>query len=344
MRGLEAALFLLALGACARSGPDDAALLGAEPLPVLSAYGLFEDARADLPADGVIAYDLINPLFSDHAEKHRYVYVPKGASAKFDPREAFDFPVGSVLIKTFAYAPDMRMADQGAYKIETRLLIRQTSGWVAYPYVWNEAGTEATYAPAGATRAIKFIAPDGTPEAIDYQVPNRNQCKTCHQAGDAIQPIGPKARNLDHVGPQGTRQLEDWRARRLLTGLPDDVTPVAAIDDVSAPLDARARAYLDIQCGHCHKEKGSASNTGLWLEADQTDAIRLGIGKHPVAAGRGAGDKAAVIVPGAPDASILPYRMASTEAGVAMPELGRQLSDEDGVKLITEWIASLETD
>ncbi|MBU4568154.1 MAG: hypothetical protein KJ833_04230, partial [Alphaproteobacteria bacterium] len=117
----------------------------------------------------------------------------------------------------------------------------------------------------------------------------------------------------------------------------------ADVSDVSIHADVRARAWLDINCAHCHKPDGSASNSGLWLASTETDPVKLGVGKHPVAAGRGAGNLFKVIVPGAPDRSIMAYRIGSTEPGVAMPELGRSAPDPDGTALIRLWISEMET-
>ncbi len=337
-----AAWGLAACGAAPDGGPNLDAILADTASPRLSDYGLFADDEAREAAPRVVAYDLINPLFSDHAVKDRRVFVPEGETATYSEDGVFDFPVGTVLTKTFAFAPDMRQPDIGAYKVETRVLIRKTDGWAAYPYIWNDSGTEATYAPAGARRSIETIDPTGAALTIAYAVPNRNQCKTCHQAGDAIAPIGPKARNLNHPGPYGVNQLDDWRDAGILSAGFDQAPASVAVADVGAPLDARARAYLDINCAHCHKADGSASNTGLWLEAIETEPVRIGFGKRPTAAGRGAGHGLVVIEPGAPDASILTYRMASAEAGVAMPELGRSVIDADGLALVRDWIASLE--
>ena len=242
-----------------------------------------------------------------------------------------------MLVKTFAFAPDMRTPDEGAYRVETRLLIHKAAGWAAYPYIWNEDATEAVYAPIGGKRTIETITPAGAPITINYAVPNQNQCKMCHQAGYALSPIGPKARNLNHQG-----QLEEWAAKGMLDRLAPSAPSAPAVDDVSLPLEARARAWLDINCAHCHKPDGSASNSGLVLSATETDHVKTGIGKHPVAAGRGAGKLFQVIVPGAPDRSILAYRMASTEPGVAMPELGRSVPDPEGLALVRDWISEME--
>ncbi|MEL7103812.1 MAG: hypothetical protein AAGL97_14765, partial [Pseudomonadota bacterium] len=93
---------------------------------------------------------------------------------------------------------------------------------------------------------------------------------------------------------------------------------------------------------HCHKATGSASNSGLWLDWEIEDAVTWGVGKHPTAAGRGAGDALVVIKPGDPAASILSFRMASDEPGIAMPELGRALVHDEGVALIEAWITQMD--
>ena len=102
-----------------------------------------------------------------------------------------------------------------------------------------------------------------------------------------------------------------------------------------------ARGYLDVNCAHCHQPGAGASNSGLDLRWQQTDQQALGVMKRPVAAGRGAGELLFDIVPGKPDESILVHRMASTEGGVAMPELGKATVDKDGLKAVERWIAGL---
>jgi len=334
MRALVAALMLAVLAACSQpaAGPDMAVVLADKPAAMLSDYGLFTDQREREPAAGVVKYDLINPLFSDYADKHRFVFVPDGQAASYVEGDVLDFPVGTVLVKTFAY---------GERYVETRLLIHKAEGWEAIPYVWNEAGNAAAYAPVGARIEMQTAGYDGAAHAFTYAVPNKNQCKTCHQNGDALIPIGPKARNLNHVGPHGVNQIADWQARGILTGVPDAPPVVPAAGDEASSFEDRARAYLDINCAHCHKPSGSASNSGLWLDWSEDDPVKIGIGKHPTAAGRGAGLLQLVIVPGDPDASILTFRMASGEAGIAMPELGRALIDEAGVELVRDWIAQM---
>jgi uncharacterized repeat protein (TIGR03806 family) len=338
---IVAFIAMLAATFAAPSGPRASVILADEPAEELSDYGFFLDAGAREPAPGVVRYDLINALFSDHAVKHRLVYVPRGEAVAYSADKAFEFPVGSVLIKTFAFAPDMREPATDERYIETRLLIRKPDGWVAYPYIWNAEETEATYAPVGGRVPIETMAADGEKMSINYGVPNRNQCKECHQSGDALIPLGPKARNLNHIGPGGVNQIADWSARGMLSGAPPASPAVPPAADASASLSDRARSWLDVNCAHCHKADGSASNSGLFLDWTETDPAGWGVHKRPTAAGRGSGRFMFVIEPGKPDESIMVYRMASTEPGVMMPELGRTVVDPQGLALVREWIASL---
>jgi uncharacterized repeat protein (TIGR03806 family) len=339
--GLVIACAALVLAACGQpAGVRDSVILAADPAPKLADYGLFKDAAAREPAEGVTPYDLVNALFSDHAGKHRLVYVPKGKQASYAADGVFDFPVGSVLVKTFAFAPDMRQPAEGERYIETRLLIHKAGGWVAYPYIWNAEETEATYAPVGGRVKIDTISAAGEPLALDYHVPNRNQCKLCHSSDDTLIPIGPTARSLNHEGPAGVGQLEDWAARGILAGLPAD-PPAAPPAFGDAPLEQRARAWLDINCAHCHRAGGGASNSGLFLAWNETNPTGWGIHKRPTAAGRGSGNALFVIEPGRPEASILVHRMESNEPGVMMPELGRTVVDAQGLALMRDWIAAM---
>ena len=340
-----AAAAALLLGA-APAPPDLTLLLAETPAPTLSAYRLFVDARATAPNAGVIPYGLNTPLFSDYAEKTRFVFLPPGRAATYAAQGALDFPVGAALIKTFAYPADLRRPGQDVRVIETRLLIRKASGWTALAYVWNAEGSEAVLKRAGARLPVAFVDAGGVRREVDYAVPNANQCKECHSLNGQVAPIGPKARNLNgaYAYPEGAEnQLAHWNRLGLLTGAPAPAqAPRAARwDDGNEPLEARARAYLDANCAHCHNPAGMASNSGLFLNLEERRPAALGVGKRPVAAGRGSGNLEVSIAPGRPDDSILIYRMASTEPGVMMPELGRTLVHAEGLDLVRRYIASL---
>ena len=194
---LSAALALVCGAASLRPGVDTARLMSDTPAPTLQAYGLFEDARGWRPASGVTPFTLNTPLFSDYAEKRRYLYLPPGAAMIYRDRGVMDIPVGGVLIKTFGYRSDQRDASIKARPVETRLLIHRAAGWAALTYVWNAEGTEAVLKRAGTNLKVAFIDPEGVKRDIDYVVPNVNQCKQCHSVNGQLSPIGPKARNLN---------------------------------------------------------------------------------------------------------------------------------------------------
>lgn len=351
VRNASAGFLAAATAALAGAGTAAAvsldAILSDDPPKALSQFGFFEDMKAQEPAEGVVPYALNTPLFSDAALKFRYVYVPEGKQATYNADEAFEFPVGTALVKTFAFPADYRAPDKDLRIIETRLLLRREDGWHALAYVWNDAQDEATLKIAGAKAEISTIDAAGSRLSFTYAVPNKNQCKGCHDLGGSIAPIGPKARNLNgtltyHDAP--TNQIDKWTALGILAGAPASANAPVAPDylDATASLDARARAWLDVNCAHCHRPEGPASNSGLFLTWGEKEPVRYGVNKRPVAAGKGSGDRQFDIVPGNPDASILLYRVDSIEPGVMMPELGRHLPDPAAVTLLREWIAAMK--
>jgi uncharacterized repeat protein (TIGR03806 family) len=339
-------LIYVGLSGCGQLSPRDET--PARPFPKLSQYGLFvADPALQRPNDGVIPYDLNSALFSDYAEKYRFVKMPAGMHATYRDADAFDFPVGTVIAKTFAFAHDARDPSKGRRLIETRILKREPDGWVGLPYIWNGAQTDATLDVAGDTVDVNWIHTDGRPRTDNYIIPNANQCKGCHKLGEIITPIGPKSRHLNRefAYSDGTEnQLTHWSRVGALVGAPapTDAPRLAAWDDPSSgTLDDRARAWLEINCAHCHNPEGPARNSGLDLLASQRTPTSFGIFKTPVAAGLGSGGRSFDIVPGQPDQSIMAYRIASTHPGVMMPELGKRLVHDEGVALIRQWIAAM---
>lgn len=313
----------------------------------LSEYGLFRDGPAQEPADGVLPYDLNTPLFSDYATKLRFVRMPPGTSATYHESDVFSFPVGTVLVKTFAYPHDLKDPAKGRQLIETRLLVHRPEGWTGLPYMWNQEQTDATLRVGGGRTMVRWRHTDGGERSLEYFVPNFNQCLTCHEQQRVMGPIGPKARHLNKgfaYANGHANQLDHWATAGILRGIPSgDAAPQAPVwnDPSTGTLDQRARAWLDINCAHCHNPAGSAKQSGLDLRVQQANPARWGVWKSPVAAGRGSGGRSFDIVPGKPDDSILLYRLQSTEPGVLMPELSRRLVDEEGIVLIRDWIAAL---
>jgi uncharacterized repeat protein (TIGR03806 family) len=369
MRALSIACLFALLGACGGS-PRSVQHFAAAAYPAhLSDWGVVsvDDHRFSL-SRGFLPYDLNTPLFSDYAHKLRAVWLPSGTQAHYSADGVFEFPVGTIISKTFYYprAP----APQGALLrnedtssdfsgedldlrkvrlIETRLLVRQESGWDALAYVWDAAQQEATLEIAGDIKQLDLVSSDGTVLPTNYVVPTRNECANCHateHASGKIHPIGLAARHLnktyEHYADGAAPQLQRWVERGYLDRAPGDAPANAlwlagAYDDI----ERRARSYLDVNCGHCHNPRGAADTSGLFLNAGETSARRLGVCKPPIAAGRGTGGRHVSVMPGEPDASILIFRVAGADPGIMMPELGRTTVHDEGVALLRRWVESL---
>jgi len=321
-----------------------------------------------------LAYTLAAPLFTDYASKYRFVFIPAGKTASYNATESFEFPTGTVISKTFTMPSDT--SERGVEKekiIETRLLIKKEAGWVARPYVWNEAETEAYWDKNGEAVAINNLQHGEHSLSFTYGVPNQNSCTTCHQFnpnGDNdvennvdptpayFSPIGPKARYLNSdydygMGPEN--QLNKWVSENMLTGLPADLTSVpkaASFSDEKSlseysgtpeQLTATAKAWIDINCGHCHRTEGQASNTAFradyntpWLGHERYH----GACAEPVSGSMEGSTK--VIVPGDSSVSLVYNRLNTAEPGRSMPPLGRAVIHQEGTALIKAWIDSMD--
>ncbi|MBI1366649.1 MAG: hypothetical protein GC153_11925 [Alphaproteobacteria bacterium] len=356
-----------ALAACSRPAPTPT--FHAEGFPEhLSDWGVISVHDGELAlSKGVVPYDIATPLFSDYALKLRAVALPEGRKAVYNASEAFDFPVGTIIAKTFFYpeadgtwdgkvtygadhtVKNGAMSLKGYHLVETRILARRKNGWVGLPYVWNADQTDAVLKRAGEIIPMTMRRPDGREEKFNYLVPNANQCKGCHATTlktRELRPIGPKARHLNKMSTfvAGKNQLDVWDEKGMLAGYPgaDKAPKNADWTDASAPLDARARAYLDANCSHCHSPTGPADTSGLDLRPMAEFGPRTGLCKSPIAAGAGTGGRPFDIVPGEPDRSILLYRMEIDDPGAMMPELGRAVEHEEGVALIRQWIKEMK--
>ena len=243
--------------------------------------------------------------------------------------------------------------------IVTRLLLHREDGWVALPYIWDEDMSSAPLTVAGGTRFVEWIDANGMNQSTNYEIPDANQCKTCHtklqpETGsgasdlqEVVSLIGPKARflNMDNeYDGVVMNQLRYMEQQGILVGVPEDLESIDTVpdwEDTSLPLEDRAKGYLDINCAHCHRPEGFASNSALFLDYWRPVDESYGICKTPVAAGAGSGGLQFDKVPGNAAESITVYRMNSNEPDVRMPEIGRTLVHEEGSALIQEWLNSM---
>ncbi|EAT12623.1 hypothetical protein HF888_11600 [Bermanella marisrubri] len=337
----------------------------------LSDYNLFinpNDPTQD-PQEPGIPYSLNTQLFTDYSSKYRFVFVPEGEAAQYTEHEVMEFPVGTVLVKTFAVPENTNDRLGNEHVIETRLLIHRANGWEAIPYYWSSE-SNAQYLSYGATIPATTTH-NGQTLSFNYGVPTKNECTNCHVISPVRQdssdnresifkPIGPKARflNWDYNYGSGEikNQLTKWQEAGILTGVPNDTSTIekaATFDDntqisslTSEELDLAARSYLDINCAHCHRTgltletnySGPAGDSGLRVEFNRnfdTDPTSFGVCKKAVASG--AEGYPLDVIPGYADRSFLPYRM-NILGGNMMPELGRDTIHSEGVELVKAWI------
>ena len=331
------------------TGPDRPVLNAPAPLRNLSEYAFFVGPLRDMqPNNGVFAYTVNAPLWSDNAYKGRFIALPEGTTMTpvADNDEDWQLPVGAIVIKTFFFDLDRTTPNEGPYRInETRLLFVTTQGIKAETYLWNDEQTEAVRFVAGTRINMRVIGEDGAETNQEYVVPNKNQCANCHSRNDTIHMLGLTTSQLNREANDGTgeNQIERWQALGLISSDLGDPGLLPAYDRpfVSGSLNGQARAYLHGNCSHCHRTGGAAGVTGLWLLASVTDDYRIGICKGPVAAGAGTGSFHYDILPGHPERSIMPFRMSSVDPEIKMPEIPNLIADREGVALIESWIAAM---
>ncbi|WP_028112531.1 SO2930 family diheme c-type cytochrome [Ferrimonas kyonanensis] len=316
--------------------------------PHLEDYGLFVDSAipTQAPTPPGQAYRLTTQLFSDYASKYRFLFLPQGQQIQYQPQSAFDLPVGSVLVKTFALPFDSSLTGaENQVLVETRLLIHRATGWTTLPYQWQQG--QARLISSGAAVAHTMTHNEQTLNFL-YQIPSRVECKLCHQLIDddgssRISPIGLKA-HLLNVPEQQSSQLLRWQQSGLLAGLPaaNTIARAPALLNSNADLTQRVKGYLDINCAHCHQKQGHASISGLRLGfyEDHTQSS-YGICKQPPGWDGGPRGLDYDLLPGNGLDSILPYRMELTEPKDKMPMVGRSLAHTEAIALIRQWIDSL---
>lgn len=316
--------------------------MGEEPAALLSQTGCVNMADPTQPAPGLIPYSVRSPLWSDAAEKHRFLRIPEGGkirvldcSTQADACNAdsgggddghWEVPPGTVMVKHFSIEGKL---------IETRLTMRRSvTRWQFYGYEWNDAGTEATLLPDSTDGKDR---PVGSGAQV-WHYPGRQQCPQCHTAGAGFS-LGPSTpqMNSDFAYAEGTmNQVEKFKQLGLFESPPPNLAgyPDPAGTD---PVEQRARSYLQANCAICHRPSGEYAaldlrwgvpfdETGLCLEIDRDP---MGIDVPPYR-----------LVPGDPSKSTISFRMHSLEK-VRMPKIGSGLVDPAGTQLVDAWITAM---
>ncbi|WP_276167753.1 hypothetical protein [Zobellia alginiliquefaciens] len=245
---------------------DDTVYVVAEFLPNLADLKIFRGSPADLiPNTTSHEYSLSTPLYSDYAHKFRTISLPEGGQMTYNGEGLLQFPDGTVISKTFFYYNDERDESLGRRLIETRILIKTNGTWSMGNYLWNEAQTEATFSNEAPTVQVNWIDSSGNGQSLGYKVPFTVNCTQCHNVNNTTIPIGPKARNLNFVY-NGKNQLQNFIDKGLLSGAPavSEIERLPDWLDDSFTLTERAKAYMDVNCAHCHQPGGyHNSNQGV---------------------------------------------------------------------------------
>jgi len=314
------------------------------PYPTLSAYRFFKlPMAAQRPVAEVLPYEPISALFTDYAEKARFVWMPAGAKASYNgDGNVLQFPESSVLIKNFYY--DGVQPGNTRRIIETRILFKRNGQWEFADYVWNAEQTEAYLDMAGSTTPVTWTDGNGITRSISYRIPSAGECQMCHKIGNTPVPIGPKPQNLnaDLVYRDGVRnQLKKWVEHGFLEpGYPKNIMTTVAWDDPTEPLALRARSYLDANCAHCHAPERQCSYRAIRFEYNADGAAaNLGICMEPEEPVEPS--MTYNIAPGNVARSMVHYRMNTNDEAVRMPLIGRSMIHTEGVALISQYIQSL---
>jgi uncharacterized repeat protein (TIGR03806 family) len=314
------------------------------PFAKLSEYRFFVGQLKDhTPNDRVIPYKPASSLFTDYALKKRFVWLPTKTKASYvSDDKIIDLPVGSALIKTFYYN---NVQPTGTTKIlETRVMIKKSSGWIFAEYVWNDEQTEATLQMTGGNVNVAWLQ-NGTPKNTTYRIPSEMECLTCHKYNNLPIPIGIKPQNLNTYYQFSTgieNQLQHWVAKGILqNNLPSSIVSTIDYHDETQPLKTRLRSYLDINCSHCHQENSHCDYRPLRLAFSET-ALSANMGVCIPPDENIDPSLVSIIVPGNINKSVMHFRLNSTDESKRMPLLGRTLVDEEGVQLLKDYILSID--
>ncbi|MEM6632597.1 MAG: PA14 domain-containing protein, partial [Bacteroidota bacterium] len=320
---------------------------------LLSQTGAFANLTTLEPNGGIIPYDMITALWSDGAEKYRWLAVPNDGAHNstaenivWSEEGEWGFPVGSVFIKHFEIQIDKRNVNS-IRRLETRFLIHGETGYYALTYRWRPDGTDAELLEASFEDNLTITETDGSTRPQTWYYPSRSECFVCHtEASGRV--LGPKTRHLNRdilypsTGLVGN-QVETYNH----LGMFDqdvDVAEIAnfltasALEDQSASIEDRARSYLDVNCSSCHRPGGGTRSN--WNALLSEDLAFASIVNGEVVEDLGI-EGAKIIVPGDTAKSVLYQRLKQVGTGTAMPPLAKDVQHQEGVALIADWINSM---
>jgi glucose/arabinose dehydrogenase len=321
----------------------------------LSGTGCFDGSGN--PTGGMIPFEVRAPLWSDGASKRRWLSIPDGTNITLDADGDFVFPNGTILAKEFT---------QNGVRVETRLLVRHPDGaWEGYTYAWMDEG-------GNLLDDAELISSDSSTRTIpgsseDWVYPSRGQCETCHTqaAGFAL---GPEVAQLNYPytypdGESTNSQIHTLSAIGILESPVDSYREsmrLASYDEETSE-ERLAQAYLHSNCGGCHREgapgfggRSTMPDIVYRPGASNSSLTQLFCGVGWGTEHLGLGEDAQLVQPGVPgtwdnldDGGSLLYLRTGARDNVpgssgAMPPLGSRLVDEEGMRLLSDWITQLD--
>ena len=296
-----------------------------EFLPLLSQYELYQGTMADLnPSEGTELYELTSHLFVDYSEKQRLLQLPADSKMISKGNGLPDFPNGTIMVKTFFYYTDAADPSLGKNIVETRLMVKKDDLWSFGTYEWNDRQTDAVLAEDETDVKVTYKDKTGNEQDIFFHIPSNEQCAECHQQNDKNIPIGLKLRNMNFDVVKNGKSINQLEYFKNIGWLDDvDHTTLSTLpnwEDSSQPLGKRARAYMDMNCAHCHNPEGSSSNKRLDFNFE-TDFAATGIQAKK--------DK------------IMMRILSDDEDDLRMPSLGITINDVEGNEMVKEYLNSL---
>ena len=308
----------------------------------LAETGLFADLSDLSPAPGVLPYIVNRTFWSDFAEKRRWFVLPDPASRfTWTPEGTWIAPAGGIWIKHF----DMEMTRGNPAtkrRLETRLLVRNSTGSYGVSYRWNDAGTVATLAPDEGVDFPLNIAVGSTIAPQVWAIPSRTSCISCHNV-PAGHMLSFKTRQLNQtntINGFAGNQIDTLATAGYFTNpVPPANTQPRHIrpEETSATLASHVRSYLEVNCAYCHMPGGTAPSN--WDSREITPISATGL-INGLANNAGSNPLHRLIVPGNPGLSVLLKRVAATDGFSRMPPIASNVLDSEAIAQIQDWIAT----
>ena len=315
---------------------------GTPPPATLTATGAFSSLASLTPQAGIVAYEPNVGFWSDHALKRRWFSIPSVSGKMIWSADGvWNFPAGQVWIKHFDI-DTTRGNPATRRRLETRFLVRNSSGAYGLTYKWRSDNSEADLVgESGLNEAIN-ITDNGSPLTQTWRYPSRTECLTCHNANAGFA-LGFDTRQLNRLntfGAQSQNQLAALSGAGYFTGAisaPDTLPALAPLTDTTQSVEWRVRSWLAANCAGCHRPGGSPGNWDA-RASTLTDAAAIING---VLINTGADAANRFTVPGDAAHSVVLRRLRGDPGYAKMPPLSSSITDQAAVDLITEWIGTL---